>query len=128
MKATFDPVDGYMKVCMDRDKIVRVLENIIFNSVKYMNRESGILTISVREQEKNVKVSISDNGPGVSEDDIPTIFDRFYRTDPSRSTAGSGLGLAISSQIIKAHGGDIWAENLPTGGLCVQFTLKKIKG
>ncbi|MCM3569232.1 cell wall metabolism sensor histidine kinase WalK [Neobacillus mesonae] len=120
--------DRHVKVCIDRDKVVRVVENIIFNSVKYMNRGFGRITIFITEQEKKVKVSISDNGPGVSEDEVSTIFNRFYRTDPSRSTAGSGLGLAIASQIIKAHDGEIWAENLSSGGLCVHFTLKKTKG
>ncbi|MBT2218082.1 HAMP domain-containing histidine kinase [Virgibacillus dakarensis] len=128
IRVTFDSEDSHVKVCMDRDKIVRVLENIIFNSVKYMNKGFGEITTSIIEQEKMVKVSIRDNGPGVSEDEISTIFNRFYRTDPSRSTAGSGLGLAIASQIIKAHGGEIWAENLSIGGLCVHFTLKKTEG
>jgi len=128
VQVVFDKDERHVTVCIDRIKIVRVVENIIFNSVKYMNNEFGKITISIIEQEKKVKVSISDNGPGVSEDEISTIFNRFYRTDPSRSTAGSGLGLAIASQIIKEHGGEIWAENLSTGGLCVHFTLKKTKG
>jgi len=127
IQVAFDIEDRHVNVCMDRDKIVRVLENIIFNSVKYMNKGFGEITISIVEQEKKVKVSISDNGPGVSEDEITTIFNRFYRTDLSRSTAGSGLGLAIASQIIEAHGGEILAENLSSGGLCVHFTLKKLK-
>lgn len=127
IRVRFDSKNSHVNVWMDRDKMIRVLENIIFNSVKYMNKGFGEITISIVEQEKMVKVSIRDNGPGVSEEEIAKIFNRFYRTDPSRSTAGSGLGLAIAAQIIKAHSGEIWAENLASGGLCVNFTLNKMK-
>ncbi|MBS4201754.1 HAMP domain-containing histidine kinase [Bacillus sp. FJAT-49732] len=125
VQISFNAIKGHANVLIDRDKLIRVMENIIFNSVKFMNKRPGKITISIREQENMIKVSVSDNGPGVSQDDLMSIFKRFYRTDPARSTGGSGLGLAIASQIIEAHGGEIWAENMPMEGLRVNFTLKK---
>lgn len=123
-----DTKDFQKRVILDRDKLIRVMENLIFNSVKYMDKSTGRITVLLTDQEQVVKVTIMDNGPGVSEEEVSTIFNRFYRTDPSRSTQGSGLGLAIASQIIEAHGGSIWAENLPDKGLAIHFTLKKSEG
>ncbi|RDW22437.1 two-component sensor histidine kinase [Oceanobacillus arenosus] len=112
-------------VKIDRDKIIRVLENIIYNSVKYNNKSTGKITVSLTDEGKIVKVMIFDNGPGISQAALTTIFQRFYRIDPARSKEGSGLGLAIASQIIEAHSGTIWAENLRTEGLAIYFTLRK---
>ncbi|MBW8351571.1 HAMP domain-containing histidine kinase [Bacillus sp. IITD106] len=125
VQISFDAIKGHANVLIDRDKMIRVMENIIFNSVKFINKKSGKIAISITEYENMIKVSVSDNGPGVSQEELMSIFKRFYRTDPARSTGGSGLGLAIASQIIEAHGGDIWAENLPAEGLRVNFKLKK---
>lgn len=73
---------------------------------------------------------IKDNGMGVPKEDIPYIFDRFYRVDPSRntSTGGSGLGLAIAKLIIDEHGGSIWMDSEENKGTSVSFTLKKWAG
>jgi histidine kinase len=101
------------------------MENIIFNSVKYMDKDTAQIGISLYDQGEMIKVSVYDNGPGVSEEELSKIFSRFYQTDSSRSTGGSGLGLAIASQIIDAHGGIIWAENISNKGLAVYFILKK---
>ena len=76
-------------------------------------------------QKQGVVVSVIDNGPGVMPKDLPHLFERFWRGDPSRSreTGGSGLGLAIARQIIEAHNGRIWAEITPGGGLTIRFWL-----
>ncbi len=76
---------------------------------------------------KSVHVSVNDNGPGVSNEDLPFLFDRFWRKDKSRSRAagGTGLGLAIAKQLIEAQGGKISAKNLPEGGLQVRVELNK---
>jgi histidine kinase len=124
---TLSAVNTNVHVLIDRNKLIRVLENIIYNSVKYMNNDAGQISISLTEQEKMVYIRISDNGPGVPEEELSAIFTRFYRVDSSRSQGGSGLGLAIAKQIMEAHGGTIWAENNPRGGLTIHFTLKKLE-
>ncbi|MFQ3545549.1 ATP-binding protein [Halobacillus rhizosphaerae] len=117
-------------VSIDRNKMIRVLNNILNNSVNYVENGKGRIEIDVNEQEETVMIRISDNGSGVSMEEISNIFNRFYRSDPSRSskTGGSGLGLAIALQIIKAHGGEIWAENGLEHGLSIVFTLPKMDG
>ncbi|MBS4173041.1 HAMP domain-containing sensor histidine kinase [Bacillus sp. FJAT-49736] len=116
-----------LRVIMDPDKFIRVMNNIVRNSIKYNDKEICKLGINIKDTDKVVQVSIKDNGPGVELAEINRIFHRFYRTDPSRNvkTGGSGLGLAIASQIIEAHGGKIWAESAEGEGLTIHFTLKK---
>jgi histidine kinase len=125
VQISFDAEPMNVYVQLDRDKIIRVMENIIFNSVKYMDKDTAQIGISLYDQGEMIKVSVYDNGPGVSEEELSKIFSRFYQTDSSRSTGGSGLGLAIASQIIEAHGGIIWAENISNKGLAVYFLLKR---
>jgi histidine kinase len=114
-------------VLIDRNKMIRVIQNIIYNSVKYIEKKPGEISVSLTDKEKMVEVCISDNGTGVPDEDLKNIFTRFYRVDASRSSDGSGLGLAIASQIIHAHKGNIWAENRNSGGLRVCFTLQKVE-
>ncbi|MCR2822278.1 sensor histidine kinase [Lederbergia panacisoli] len=125
VKVLFHSNISHPQARIDRDKLIRVMENIIFNSMKYMDKSPATINISIIEEKNMIKISVSDNGPGVPTEELAAIFNRFYRTDPARSTGGSGLGLAIASQIIEAHGGKMWAENVSTGGLRVNFTLKK---
>ena len=124
IQGTLNDVNMNVDVLLDRNKLIRVLENIIYNSVKYRNNGAGQINVSLTKQEKMVLITVSDNGLGVPEEDLSAIFARFYRVDSSRSQGGTGLGLAIAKQIIEAHGGTIWAENNPTGGLIVHFTLE----
>lgn len=104
------------------------MNNIIYNSVKYTDKENCRIQVSVEEQVDKVKIQICDNGPGVPPEELENIFQRFYRIEPSRNleTGGSGLGLAIAAQIIEAHGGTICADSRPGEGLCLSFTLQKI--
>ncbi|MEH7547504.1 sensor histidine kinase [Neobacillus vireti] len=119
--------DSRTNVLLDRDKMIRVMNNIIYNSVKYGDKDQCKICISVEEQGDLIEVSSGDNGPGVPSGDLSSIFNHFYRGDPSRNstTGGSGIGLAIAAQIIKAHGGMIWAESPPGQGLIIKFTLSK---
>ena len=115
-------------VIADRDKIRRVIINIVGNSMKYIKKEKGNITIKLKEDKDYAVVSINDNGQGVAQDSLIYIFDRFYRTDASRnsSTGGSGLGLAISKKIIEGNGGKIWAESVLGEGTTIFFNLKKV--
>lgn len=115
-------------IAADPDKLSRVLTNILNNCVKYMGQQSELatkhITVRVKELEQHALIEIEDSGPGIDRDDMPHIFDRFYRAEQSRNseTGGSGLGLAIVKQIIEGHGGVVGAENAEHGG--ARFCLK----
>ncbi|MGG3691680.1 sensor histidine kinase [Heyndrickxia ginsengihumi] len=115
------------RVLADREKIKRAVTNIVSNSLKYMDKDKKSIEISIKGQaDESVVVQIKDNGPGISEEALPYIFERFYRADPSRNTGtgGSGLGLAIVRRIIEDHGGNIWVESKIGKGTSIFFTLK----
>lgn len=111
----------------DRDKINRVITNIIENSLKYMNKDRPEINIFLKSEQNFVKVQIKDNGSGIDQQSISRIFEQFYRTDNSRnsSTGGSGIGLAIVKQIMEGHNGEVWAESEEGIGTSVFFTLPK---
>lgn len=114
-------------VMIDREKMMRVIINIIDNSRKYMNKEKGKISIILRETNLSIIIEISDNGSGINKDDINKIFHRFYRADLARSeTKGSGLGLAISKQIVEGHKGRIWAISPENMGTSIIISLAKL--
>ncbi len=112
----------------DREQIKRVLTNITQNSLKYMDKECQQIQVYLKSESDKVVVKIIDNGRGISKEDLPFIFNSFYRTDSSRNsrTGGSGLGLSIVKKIIHEHGGEIWADSKPDEGTSINFTLKKV--
>ncbi|WP_340373693.1 HAMP domain-containing sensor histidine kinase [Peribacillus sp. FSL E2-0218] len=114
-------------VTADREKLRRVLANLISNCVKYAERDKVNISIALHEGQEDVAVQVTDNGQGIEPSALPFIFDRFYRAEQSRNseTGGSGLGLAIAKQIIREHEGDIWATSKMGKGTSVFFTLKK---
>lgn len=107
---------------LDDVLIEQVLINILENAVKYTPPRSPI-EISAREEAGSVLVEIADKGPGLPPGDEQRIFDKFYRGERADGRQGAGLGLAIAQAIVEAHGGRIWAENLPTGGAAFRWTL-----
>ncbi|OGS46227.1 MAG: hypothetical protein A2539_03020 [Elusimicrobia bacterium RIFOXYD2_FULL_34_15] len=112
------------EVDIDYDRIRQVLQNIIGNAIKYSPAKS-IINIALKRKFNEVQTMISDQGPGIANEEKLKIFEKFYRVDShiSRLELGTGLGLAISKAIIKRHGGRIWVEdNMPTGS-CFIFTL-----
>ncbi|MGI1657852.1 MAG: sensor histidine kinase [Desulfitobacterium sp.] len=109
---------------LDRERMMRVIMNIIDNSRKYMNKEEGRITLSVRETHSSVIIEVQDNGSGIPDLEVRQIFERFYRTDRARSEIkGSGLGLAIAKQIVEGHEGRIWAISRLGEGTSIVISL-----
>lgn len=119
--------DSYL-VEADREKLKRVVTNIIQNSLKYMDKDHKEIKVTLLSKPDEVIVEIKDNESGIKKSDIPFIFENFYRTDTSRnsSTGGSGLGLSIVKKIIEEHGGAVWAESELGKGTSIYFKLKKV--
>ena len=120
--------DEPIQVNADREKIVQVLVNLIDNSFKY-GKEGGSTSISLFELHDQVLVEVTDDGIGIEEKNLPRLFERFYRTDTSRSRqiGGSGLGLAIVKHIIEAHEQTINVRSTEGLGSTFGFTLEKTK-
>jgi two-component system phosphate regulon sensor histidine kinase PhoR len=106
----------------DKDRIEQVLVNLVHNAIKF-TPESGSITISLRIKDEMILVSVQDTGIGIPEDDLPHIFERFYKVDKARSGGGTGLGLAIAKHIVQAHGGEIHAESREAEGSTFIFSL-----
>lgn len=113
------------KVEVDSQRIEQVILNLLSNAVRH-TPEGGTIRMTARAIEGPlIQVSLCNTGPRLSDEDLIHVFDRFYRAEPSRSReeGGAGLGLAIAKALTEAHGGKIWAENVPEGGACFRFTL-----
>ncbi len=128
-------IDDEIEVLVDETMIGRVITNLVHNAIKFTDTGSVIISAkhtngqtpnTTGDEEKNewVTVSIADTGVGIAPDELPRIFERFYKIDPSRNpkNSGTGLGLAIAKHIVEAHGGDIWAESVGEG-TTFHFTL-----
>jgi signal transduction histidine kinase len=115
--------EGLLSISVDPKRIRQVIANLLSNAIRY-TPTSGRIEISIHGAEGEVEVYVSDTGPGISPEDLPRLFERFYRGDPARNrSGGSGLGLAIARRWVEAHGGRIWAENNRTGGARFTFRL-----
>ena len=123
----FNYVDEDVVVIADAEQMKRVINNIISNSVKYLDKKKGLLNIRIKDVGDFIQVEIEDNGRGIAAKDLPNIFDRFYRTDSSRNSSkgGSGIGLSIVRKIIEDHGGKIWATSKEGIGTEIHFVLRK---
>lgn len=120
-------VSPQTKIIADPEQMKRVINNIVGNSVKYMDKEKGRIDIRILDEHDSVRIEIEDNGKGIGARDLPNIFDRFYRTDSSRNSSqgGSGIGLSIVRKIIEDHGGYIWATSREGEGTCMHFVIRK---
>lgn len=123
----FNYVEGDQKIIADPEQLKRVINNIISNSLKYMEREHGLINLRVKDVGDFIQVELEDNGKGIAAKDLPNIFDRFYRTDASRNSSkgGSGIGLSIVKKIIEDHGGKIWATSREGTGTVMYFVIRK---
>ena len=119
-------VNNYIFVIADPLRLAELFNNLITNAVKYTPKNNGIVTIDAKEDNDFVKVSVTDNGIGMTEEQLNRIFDEFYMADESRRKIdSSGLGLPICKRIVEKHGGKIWVESAGKGkGSSFYFTLK----
>jgi signal transduction histidine kinase len=111
-------------VKIDSNRISQVLRNLLDNAVAHTPR-GGTITVTARQQDKWVEVGVDDTGEGIPAEDLPNIFERFYRVDKSRTraTGGSGLGLTIARRLVEVHGGRIEVQSELGKGSCFTFTL-----
>ncbi|MDO8689582.1 MAG: PAS domain S-box protein [Dehalococcoidia bacterium] len=106
----------------DRDRLERVMVNLLTNALKY-SPASAEVRVKAEPADGDVVISVSDRGEGIAPEDLPRIFDRFYRTKGGRKPGGLGLGLFICKMLIEAHGGQIWVDSEPGKGSSFHFTL-----
>ena len=109
-------------VLADRERIQQVITNIVHNAIKF-TPSGGKVVISTDRPGESVVAQVSDTGIGISKDDLPHIFERFFKADRSRSGSGTGLGLAIAKHIVQAHGGSIWVQSEEGKGSTFGFSL-----
>ena len=119
-----DIIGEHIDVCVDKDKMSQLLNNLISNAVKYTDNY-GNIQITVIQENENVVITVKDNGCGIDDNDIPYIFERFYRTDKSRnrSTGGAVIGLTITRAIVQLHGGTIHVESKKGVGSLFKVTI-----
>jgi signal transduction histidine kinase len=111
-------------IVADASRLWQVVENLVSNAIKY-NRDQGKITVRIKQEDASIHVSVEDTGIGISANDLPYVFDRFFRAPDGvrRKIEGTGLGLAITRGIIERHGGRIWVESHPGKGSIFQFSL-----
>jgi len=124
VKLSLNAPDPEILVSIDPQRMEQVIGNLIGNSLRYISK-NGKITLDLARVDNNAVVQVIDNGPGVPEEEISSIFDRFWRGEKSRARVhgGAGLGLAISKQLVESQGGTIKAANQPEGGLAITITL-----
>ena len=108
----------------DKDRIRQTIINLVHNAIKF-NKPAGSVTVSTSDNSKAVSLSVADTGIGISKDDLPHVFERFYKADKARTSGGSGLGLAIAKHTIQAHSGDIRAQSEEGKGSTFTFSLPR---
>ncbi len=101
-----------LRLNVDRDRLIQILVNVLSNSLKF-TPEGGQVEIRVKDENDSVLITVQDTGPGIAPEDLPYVFERFYRADKSRNRkwGGSGIGLTIVKKLVDAHGGTVWIES-----------------
>ena len=117
-----------LMVHADPDRLAQLVNNLIENSMRYTD-SPGRIEVSCRQEEGSAILEFSDSSPGVPADELPRLFDRFFRADPSRcrSSGGAGLGLAICRNIVEAHNGTIAASPSPLGGVTITISMPLLR-
>jgi signal transduction histidine kinase len=111
-------------VVADGHRIEQVLTNLLANALRHTPPQ-GVVTLRAEADRGRLQIEVADTGPGIPDEDMPHLFDRFWRGDKSRARdrGGAGLGLAIARQLVEAHGGTICVENQPDTGATFRFAL-----
>ncbi|MBN2462116.1 MAG: HAMP domain-containing protein [Dehalococcoidia bacterium] len=117
-----DLFTGLPRIQADKDRIYQVITNLVHNAIKFTS-QNGKVNISTELSENSVLVKVSDTGVGISREDLPRVFERFYKADKARVGEGAGLGLAIAKHVVQAHGGNIWVESKEGKGSTFFFDL-----
>ena len=122
-------VDEKLKVSMDRDRLIQILINILNNSVKY-SKNGGYINISAEEKKQMIEISVRDTGIGIPKEDLPFVFEKFYRSNMESMSdeESSGLGLSIVKNLVLLSGGNIEVESRIGEGTCISFTVNKSEG
>ena len=112
------------EISADPGRMVQVLSNLVDNALLY-SPDGGRICMSAQVVAEGLEVRVQDSGPGIAEDELELVFERFYRSDPSRqrNEGGSGLGLAIAKSIVEKHDGRIWVESKPGEGTTIVIHL-----
>jgi two-component system phosphate regulon sensor histidine kinase PhoR len=119
---TVECPDDLPAVLADAARLQQVVVNLLHNAIKF-TPTGGQVTVSASQQDQEICITVADTGIGIAGDDLPRIFERFYKADRSRATSGTGLGLAIARHLVEAHGGRIWAESELGKGSAFHFTI-----
>jgi two-component system phosphate regulon sensor histidine kinase PhoR len=115
-----------MIIDVDQKMIGRVLGNLMHNAIKF-TPDRGRISIAAVSADDKITISVADTGVGIPQEDLPRIFERFYKVDRARGKSGTGLGLAIARHVVEAHGGRIWTESVEGKGAVFYFTLPATK-
>jgi two-component system phosphate regulon sensor histidine kinase PhoR len=107
----------------DQDRLQQVISNLLHNAIKFTPNGGSITLSAFTHDDKMLAIEVRDSGVGIAKEDLPRIFERFYKVDKARSGGGTGLGLAIAKHIVQAHGGTIWAKSVEGQGATFVFTL-----
>lgn len=105
-------IEEDVEIFMDKDRLKQIMYNLLSNAMKYL-KDNGKVFVTLNKEKNNIKITVKDNGTGIKKEDLPFVFDRFYRADISRNkkTGGTGLGLSITKSLVEAHGGSITVDS-----------------
>ncbi|MBM4431956.1 MAG: PAS domain-containing sensor histidine kinase, partial [Chloroflexi bacterium] len=115
---------GLPLVLADAERMHQVVTNLLHNAIKF-TAAGGTITVSAATIEKDVVISVRDTGVGIPKEELPRVFERFYKVDRARSGGGTGLGLSIAKHIVQAHGGRIWVESTQGQGSTFSFSVPR---
>jgi two-component system phosphate regulon sensor histidine kinase PhoR len=122
LAVNLDCAGNLPRVLADATRIEQVVVNLLHNAIKF-TPQGGHIHLAAAQEDEAIIFSVQDSGVGIAPDDLPRIFERFYKADRARSGGGTGLGLAIARHLVEAHGGRIWAESTPGQGSTFYFSL-----